>query len=176
MDILERLKAGKKNITTLNFPGTENEIALTVLTEAEVQEAIFEAERHFKKSDMPITATTLSAYNSEVNTQMLVRALVDPAKQKPDGTYERIFKAAAELRGLSTSAQKAELIEAYNAFEAECSPSPDKMSNAEFEKLFDNIKKNPLNGNNLSSATAKKLVLFLARQVSNSQKASGHTS
>ncbi len=175
MNLLEVLKAGKKNIKTLNFPGTDQQIGLTVLTDGEVQEAVFSAERHFKDKDIEITATTLGTYNSEVNAQMLFRAIVDPEKRKTDGTYELAFKRIEDLR-LASSAQKAELIEAYNDFEAQCSPSVAKMSDEDFDKLFEDIKKNPLTGNSLNSSTAKRLIVFLASRPQSSPKGSGSTS
>ena len=175
MNLLEVLKAGKKNIKRLKFPGTEQEIGITVLTDGEVQEAIFSAERYFKEKGIEITATTLGTYNAEVSTQMLFRAIIDPEKKKVDGTYEPAFKKSDDLH-LASSAQKAELVEEYNAFENECSPSPDTLSKDELEKLFDDVKKNPLNGNSLNSRTAKELILYLASLAANSPKASGSIS
>src|SRR5450759_4032023 len=100
MDLIEKLKAGKRNIKTIKFPGTDDIIGLAVLTEAETQEALFAAERLFKENQIEISATTISAYNSEANTQTLVRALVNPAKKKEDGTYEQYFESIGEFRSL----------------------------------------------------------------------------
>lgn len=175
MNLIEVLKAGKKHIKTLKFPGTEFEVGLCVLTDGEVQDAVFSTEQRFKEKGIEITATTLATYNRELNTQMLFRALVDPLKQRPDGTYEPIFKKVDELR-LATADQKNELIEEYNAFEAQCSPSPVKMTDDEFDALFEDIKKNPLTGNDLSLQTARRLILYLASRPQNLPKDSGSIS
>ncbi len=175
MNLLEVLKAGKKNIKTLNFPGTDQKIGLTVLTDGEVQESVFSAERYFKDKGMEISASTLSTYNAEINTQMLFRAIVDPEKRKSDGTYEQAFKRIEDLR-LASSAQKAQLVEEYNDFEAQCSPSVETMPDEEFDKLFEDIKKNPLTGNSLNLSTAKRLIAFLASRQQNSPKGNGSIS
>ena len=173
MNLLEVLKAGKKNIKRLKFPGTEQEIGLTVLTEAEIEESVFATELVFKAAEVNITSTSISMYNSELSTQMLFRALVDPLKTKKDGTYERIFKSPDELRSLITSAQKAILIGEYNNFENECSPDVDKLSQLKFDELFEELKKNPQAGNSLSLQTARRLILYLVGRLQSLPQANG---
>jgi hypothetical protein len=139
-DLIEKLKAGKRNMRTLAYPGTENEIGITVLSEAETRDAIFATERVFKEAEIEVSAMTVSAYTAENNTQVLFRAIVDPKRQKKDGTYERLFKDVDEFRSLLRREEKEILIEEYNAFEKECSPVD--PSEEELEALSEEVKKN----------------------------------
>lgn len=177
MGLLEKLKAGKRNIKVVPFPGQDDSIGITVLTESEVQEATFATERLFKANDIAVSATTIGAYNAELNTQILFRALVNPAKQRQDGTHERMFKTADELRGLIVGQIKDRLVEEYNALEEECSPSPLKMGDDEFERLFDSLKKSPETiGNSLNLRTLRGLIIYLANRPATSQTDSGSIS
>lgn len=177
MDLLEKLKAGKRNIKEVPFPGQDDKVGVTVLTEAEVQDATFATERLFKANDIAVSATTVGAYNAELNTQILFRALVDPEKRKKDGSYERIFKTVDELRGLIRGGAKDGLIEEYNSFEEECNPSPLRMTDDEFESLFESLKKSPETiGSSLNLKTLRGLIIYLANRPSTSQKGSGSTS
>ncbi len=175
MNLLDKLKAGKKNVRKLNFPGTDEGVGLTVLTEAEVQQAIFAAERHFKDCGIEISSTTLGAYNAEVNIQLLALALVDPRKgDSPGRPYAPAFRSADELRNNITREARDALVEEYNAFEDECSPSPLRMSVEAYETLFEDIKKNAgTPGRDLSFRTLKGLITFLANRELKSPKDSG---
>lgn len=177
MGLLEKLKAGKKNIKIIKFPGTDEDIGITVLTEAETQDAVFAAERFFKESGIEVSATTIGAYQSELNTQILLRCLVDPSKKKKDGTYEGFFKDTKEFKSLLAKEAKDILVEEYNGFESECSPSPLKMTDDEFDRLFDELKKSPQTvGSSLSLKTLKGLIIYLAVRPATSPKDSGSTS
>jgi len=162
MDLIEKLKAGKRNIKTIKFPGTDDIIGLAVLTEAETQEALFAAERLFKENQIEISATTISAYNSEANTQTLFRALVNPAKKKEDGTYEQYFESIGEFRSLILRETKDLLIDEYNAWAEEVSPSPLQLSDKELEAIFAEVKKSPISGNALNLSMLRQLTIYLA--------------
>jgi hypothetical protein len=176
MDLIEKLKAGKRNIKEIKFPGTDETIGIAVLTEAETQEALFATERLFKEKGIEVSATIVSAYNSEANTQTLFRALVNPAKKKEDGTFEQYFSSIDEFRSLIGREAKDILIEEYNSFEEEISPSPLKLSEKALERIFTEVKKNPMLGNALSLNTLRQLTMYLVNQVSILQKDNGSTS
>jgi hypothetical protein len=68
-------------------------------------------------------------------------------------------------------------VEEYNGFEEECNPSLPKMSKADFERLFEEVKKNAvIVGNSLSLPTLKGLISFLVSQELSLPKDSGSTS
>ena len=176
MSIIDILKAGKKNVKVVKWPGTEEDVGIIVLTEAETQEAQFAAERLFKDENIEVSAVTLGAYQSEANTQILWRALVSPEKKTKDGTHERYFKSVDELRGLIRREAKEALVEEYNAFEEECSPSPRTMSVEDLEALLEDVKKNAMNGMPSSISTLKQLIIYSANLLSTLQKDSGSIS
>lgn len=177
MSLIEKLKAGKRNIRQIPWPGTDTNIGLTVLTESELQEAVFETERLFKKSGIEVSATTLGAYEKELSTQTLFRAIVDPDQPRPDGTWARLFTSIVDLKALFTApAIKDNLIAEYNALEEECNPSPSVLSETELMTLFETVKKSPDSGTSLSSSSQRQLIAFMASRLSNSPKDSGSTS
>ncbi len=176
MSLIEKLKAGKRNIKIIEWPGTDEKVGITVLAEGELQDAQFATERLFKAAGIDVTASTIDAYGAENNTQILARALVDPAKRREDGTCEPLFPDVDALRAVITSEVKGPLIDAYNAFQDECSPSPLSLSDDEMEAMIDDLKKNPTYGTGLSLRTLIRLVLYSADRPTDARKDSGSTS
>ncbi len=169
MSLLEKLKAGKKNVKPVPWPGTDETVGLAVLTEAEIQQALFETEKKFKAAGIEFSVATADAYQSEQNTQLLALALL----------YEqggRLFKNADELRPLLQPSVKDVLIDEFNAWQQECSPALARMSDAEFDKVFEEVKKNPSTLNSLSLRTLRELITYLATRPVISPKANGSTS
>ncbi len=177
MSLIEKLKAGKRNIQVIKFPGTDEDVGITVLTEGEAQEAMFAAEQLYKEAKIEVSGVTIGGYTSEQSTQILARALVNPARKKQDGSSEPYFKSAGELRALLRRDAKDILIEEYNRFEEETSPSPLKISAEEMESILEEVKKNPEAIGNVSSfSTLRELLLFTVSRLSTLQKDSGSTS
>jgi len=176
--IVEKLKLGKRNVKIVAFPGTDEQIGIVPLAENDIQEALFTTEKVFKEAGIEVNAMTMGAYTSEFNLQILYRALVDPEKKKPDGTFERYFRTADELRGVIKAEAKSILVDEYNAWEAECSPSPRRMTEEELEALVEEVKRDPrvTPGLVTSLSTAHGLIAFMASQLVTSRKASGSIS
>lgn len=169
---LEKLKAGTRNTKTIKFPGTDNEVVLRVLSNAERQDAVFAAEEHFKSRKIEIAATCLDAYEDERTTQLLFRALRDC-----DNSENTFASSADSLRENLTREEKEFLTSEYTTFEQECSPAIEKMSDEDFEKLWEELKKNPEPVLSfLNSGTLRRLIIFLASRQQNSQTASCSTS
>jgi len=172
MSLLEKLKAGKKNIKVLKFPGTEEDVGLQLLSNHDLQESVFAAENYFKKAGIEIVSTVLDSYEDERTTQLLFRALKDPARpQNP-------FAATVdELRRNLTKEEKEILTDEYLQFERECSPNFRQMSDEEFETLWVDLKKNPKAIlSSLPSIMLRRLLLYLASQQASSPTDSGSTS
>ena len=104
--LLEKLKAGKRNVRIIRFPGTEQKAALRALSNADLQEAAFATENHFKSKNIEITTTTIEAYEDENTTQILFRAL-----RNPDDPDQPFAKSVDELRSLLTRDEKDYLAE-----------------------------------------------------------------
>ena len=170
MSLLEKLKAGKKNKKTIKYPGTDQDIVVSILSEADIQIAHFEAERLFKKNGIEVSMSTVDAYEAEKTTQILFRACSD-TEGKP------LAKAVDEFRSQVLKAEKDILVDEYNALENECSPNPDMMSGEDIEKIIDEVKKRPeIIGSVSNIVTARKLIVSLASRLQNSQQGSGSTS
>ena len=177
MNLIEKLKAGTRNVKLTTWPGTENRIGIRVLTEAEVQAAHFDTELLFKQRGIEFTAATVDAYQSEQNTQVLSRAIVDPELKDKAGDPAKIFKNADELRGLLSHPDvKAVLTREYNDWQTECSPDLETMTEERYEELFAEVKKNPSILSSSSSATLRGLIIYLAARQAKLRKVSGSTS
>ena len=162
MSLLSRLKAGKSLTRTIKFPGTDQDVAFAVLSNADIQDAHFAVEEHFKKNKVEASITTAELFEDETTTQILARALKDPEDlEKP------FAKGANELRSLITNDEKNILVEEYNAFSKEVSPDEDKMSDEEIEALFEQLKKTPKAGSVLNLFMLRRLIIFLASRQQN---------
>ena len=117
MSLLKELKDGKKPSKVIQFPGTEQAIVLRLLSNGQIQQALFATEKYFKKKEIELTLNTSEAYGDENTTQMLALALRDP--EDPSKPFA---EGADELRGLLTTAEKDILVQQYNNFEKETSP------------------------------------------------------
>jgi len=171
MSLIEKLKAGTRNVKAIKFPGTEDDIVMQILSNADIQDAVFAAERRFKGEEMSVASSTLDAYEDERTTQILFRALRDP-----DNSKKPFSSSADELRKLLTREQKDYLIAEYAAFENECSPRLENLSDDRFNEIWEEIKKKPTALNTLSSGMQRRLLLFLVSQQSTSPTHSGSTS
>ena len=159
--LLDKLKGGKRHIRVIKFPGTDQDVALRVLNNSETQEALFATERHFRDKEIEVTLTTAEAFEDENTTQILFRAL-----RNAEDPSEPLAASPDELRRALTREEKDHLVELYLEFEKEISPSAANMSEEEMEALFEDLKKTPELGNNLSSGTLKRLIGYLASRPS----------
>lgn len=162
MSLLEKLKAGKGNIRIIKFPGTDQDVALHVLSNGQIQESLFATEDRFKQRKIEVSSTTVEAYEDENTIQILARALRDP------GDPKKPFAANVDqLRGMITLEEKNALVAEYNAFEAEVSPLAETISDSDLDRIFDEVKKKPETGNGLNIYTLRKLIIYLASRQSN---------
>ncbi|PKN07627.1 MAG: hypothetical protein CVU73_12865 [Deltaproteobacteria bacterium HGW-Deltaproteobacteria-8] len=161
-DLLTKLKAGRaaqRRVTLPSKDGQGVELGLRVLTEADYMEAglaAIETLRAAGHEDVNVANADL--YEQAKVTELLARALVDPATGKP------LVESAAELRGALARADKMFLIDQYLDHEREYSPSEVNMSAEDFAQLLEDVKKNPATPrlSDSSTATLKRLVQSLA--------------
>ena len=169
MSVIEKLKAGSRHIKTIKYPGTEKDIALKALSNAELQEAVFAAERHFQKENISTAGSSQDAYADERTTQILFRALRDP-----EDTKKPVASSADELRKALKPAEKDWLVAEYNAFQEECAPQLKEMTDEQFEEIWASLKKSPETVSScLSSGALKRLLLYLASRPESSPTDNG---
>jgi hypothetical protein len=161
-DLLSTLKAGTDNVKLIKFPKSETPIALKILNQKELQDAAFCTERLFKTEKIDVNLMTSEEYSSEKATQILFRCIRDP-----ENLEQGIAPNITVFRASLTRNEKEYLIGEYLAFEKDVSPSPDNMSNEEFDKILLDVKKNPedITGKIFSSSMLKKLITTLVSQL-----------
>jgi len=160
-NLIEKLKLGVENVKLIQWPGTDQKVLLKVLSQKEIQDASFAAERLFNTEKIAVNMMTTDAYETEKVIQLLYRAIRDPEKQE-----EPIAPSITEFRKALTKEDVEYLSEEYGTFTKDCSPNPDNISSEEFDKILVDVKKNPLSitGVNYSSTTLKKFITSLASQ------------
>ena len=160
-DLLERLKAGKSALGSVTVNGIK--LGLRVLSEQDYLAAGLAAESAMKAAGVEFSVSSSELFEMEKSGQLLARLLVDPATGKP------VAEDADDLREVLSREEAAHLFESYLDYEKTVSPSERNMSDADFEKLLEEVKKNPatqtLNGS--SSALLRRLIATLASPPSN---------
>jgi len=171
-DVLSRIKAGLKNHKIVSFPGTDVQVRLNLLSEADTLDAIAASDQMFKAKNIEVKFHTVNAFENEKAVQMLYRSLRDADNVNP------LTPTITEFRKLVTSELRSALIEEYNSLSEECSPSPFNLPADEFDRLVESVKKNPREtiGNISSLLTLRKLAHYLAEELVNLQTANGPTS
>lgn len=168
-DLLERLKAGTNNRKTIRFPGSDMDVTISVLSEAQRQEAHFETEQYFKRKSIETSMVTIDAYEAEKSLRMVYKAL-------SDGEGEPLARTIERFRGLLTVDEKNTLVDEYLAFEKDCSAGYG-LSEGEIDAILDDVKKNPTAIGSVSSiGIARQLITFLVNRLAILQWASGSTS
>lgn len=156
MSSLEKLLLGTENVRPIRWPGTDVTVSLRVLNQQDLQEASFATERLFQAQKLPYNTWLFDTYQGEQETQILYRALREPETNQP------LFPNISEFRKALTYETKKILIEEYLAHNKECSPSPDGLSDSEFDRLTEDLKKKPAEtvGALTNLSTVKRLLLF----------------
>jgi len=157
MSLLDKLRSGKSiiKIVALN----DIEFGLRLLSENDYLEAGLAVIDFFKArkiDDMNLANSDL--FESEKTIQLLLRALVIP------GSGDPVTESVLQLRKSLDREDKAFLIKQYLEFEKEYSPVAGyNMAEAEFEMLFDTLKKTPetVSLNDLNSETLRRLITAL---------------
>lgn len=154
-DLLSRLKAGRSAIASVKIG--EVEFGLRVLTEQDYLSAGIAANTEMKLLGIELTVATADLFEDEKASQLLQRALVDPASGSP------VASSARTLREALTRSERGYLVDAYLEHEKTFSPSERTMSALGFAELLEEVKKNPATTrlNDLSSDMLRKLIASL---------------
>lgn len=161
MMLLETIKAGIRNSTSIRFPGTDTVMRLRILSPDEKQNAQFATERRFIAEKCPAALHTLGAYEEEKSIQMLFMAL-----STADGK-ESVASSVNSFRALLTTDELDALIKMYEAFEQEINPGLDGASEEQIEALVRDVKKKPdeVLGSVSSIAVARRLLRTMVSQL-----------
>lgn len=159
--LLTKLKKGSLNTKLIKWPGTEEDIRIRILNEQDFMEASQATDAIFDATGRRVAAQNVEDYESEKLTQQLFRAIEDPVTAKP------LTASITEFRKLLSSEVKAILVDEFRQFQDECNPDPLKMTEEEFDILYNNVKKNSEKtvGNISSIFIARKLLLIMAQEL-----------
>ena len=128
MNTLQRLKQGKKNNKLVNFPGTEEKVALVILPSNELSDAAIKAEDYIKSRNI----TDDNDKNIVNQAQVVYRALrdKDDVNKKLADSFDEFFST------LDYTEIQYFMVE-YSLLTTESSP----FLNAVNEETFDTLKK-----------------------------------
>jgi uncharacterized alpha-E superfamily protein len=154
-DLLSKLKAGRA--ATKTFPLGEVRLGLRLLVESDYQQAGWAANDMLAEHEAELSPANADLFESEKATQLILRFVVDPA------TGKSVFPTADEVRDTLSREERNAIVDAYYDFEREHSPSERTMSEADFARLLEDVKKKPDPHvlKDLSGALLKRLVLSL---------------
>ncbi|MDH2918497.1 MAG: hypothetical protein PXX73_04810 [Sideroxydans sp.] len=157
-DLLDRLKAGKSAIAKITV--SEVEFGLRVLSEQDYLEAGMAAEAAMKAAGVELSVSTAELFEAEKSSQLLLRALINPADNQAVAT------TAKELRAALSREEVAYLIEQYLSHEKTISPSERNLSDDDLTALLEEVKKTPQlpRLNDLSFAMLKRLITISVSQ------------
>lgn len=170
-ELLEKLFQGEKNKKQTTWPGTDNEIYIRVATEKDLSDVITECDATYKER-AGMWAYNAAYYDAEKANRILHKVVTfDPDGKDRIGTYDQfITKLTPEIRDVLEDLQ--------TSFQDECSPDPDAMSEEDFEKLIEEVKKKPNEAVNVlcSIFVLRRLSIYLVNQVLSLQQANSSDS
>lgn len=158
MDLIDKIKAGSNAKKEIKWPGSDSlMVSLRVANEQDFLIASQETDKLFEGNK--IAAENVDAYSAEKETQILFRVIEDPT------TGKKLFNNITEFRSLLTPEIKNMLGEELDALHEEYSPNPDTITDEQFDKLVQDVKKNGEAIEIYSNIyTLKKLVKYLVSQ------------
>lgn len=150
MNTLQKLKAGKNNYKITNFPGTEEKVALVILTSEEVEAATVAAQEYIKAKGIEDE----DYIQIENQRQMVYRALRDV-----DNKSKRLASSYEEMVETLDNMEIQYLFVEYTALTSECSPFLGAVTDEQFGVLKKTLEKMQLS--DLSGPSLAALRFFL---------------
>ena len=136
--LIDKLRKGTQNEAEVFYPGTDERIVLVPLRCDELQVAYSEAYQRFRSLKMEVNAYNADDFWSEVNLQVIAKAMRDPADPTRRRTF---FKDANEARECMLPDERSTLTSAYVALNDSANPDPDAMDAKVFEEISEYVKK-----------------------------------
>jgi hypothetical protein len=159
--LMQTMKLGTGQFKVIKWPGTETSVAMRILSMHDKTEAAAATEQYYKSIKIESRLTTESFFDTERAIQSLYKALRDPQDMsKPICDSVTTFRKSISTADLNT------LYLEYCTWEKDCSPSPENLTEEEFDLLVEDIKKNPekILLSTYSSSMLRRLIATLASQ------------
>ena len=170
-DLLARMKSGTKAFKLIGTPWDPTvQVAVRILSQAQYQDAVVETEEHFKARKIELTSTTAVEWENERALRLLYKALQDPKDN-----FSPIAPDILTFRNLMSPPEVQYFLDEMLAWQSECSPSIEKLSADEADRLIEDLKKKPeeTGGRITNLQTARKLLLIMANLLKTSRKGNG---
>jgi hypothetical protein len=142
MSLLHKIKNGKKNVKTIEFPGSTTKVALVILSSNELTEAKVAADAYIAEKKITGDTYVDMAFQQEI----VFRAL-----REIGNTDNKLAEDISEIRELEVN-ELAYLQVQYNLFQSENSPFLSSVTEEQFEalkKTFAIMNWSDLNGESL---------------------------
>lgn len=136
MNTLQKLKQGKKNSKLINFPGTEEKVALVILPSNDITDASIKAEDYIKEKNMVDEDDKSIVHQAQIIYKAL-RDKDDLKKQIAD-SFEEFFST------LDNNEVQYFMVE-YSLLTSEVSPFLNAVNEETFEELKKTLEKIQLN-------------------------------
>lgn len=153
MSILQKIRNGKKNHKIVNFPGTEEKVAMVILSSNVTTDCMLKTEKYSQEKNI-----TDPIYKDIVLQQYLVYEFL----RDKDNLDIKVSDSIDDVRELDVS-ELAYLVTEYNQLSTENSPFLSAVSAEEFEllkKTLQEIQLSDLSGESL--VTLKSFLMKLA--------------
>jgi hypothetical protein len=136
MNTLQRLKQGKKNYKLVTFPGTEEKVALVILSSNEITEASIKAEDYIKEKHI----TDEDDKSIVHQAQLVYRALRDK-----DDTKKQLADSFEDFFSTLDNTEIQYFMVEYSLLTSESSPFLNAVTEETFEELKKTLEKIQLN-------------------------------
>lgn len=137
-EVLQMIKASHDVTRVIAWPGhPEAKVKMRLLTLSESRLAKVENQQEFNRDGITVAVHNLADYREQEAVHGMWRVFSDA------DTGEPIFTSAEHMRSFCTNDELSALCEAYNAFADENDPNVDRLSDEDYEKLLDMLKKTP---------------------------------
>lgn len=142
MSLLDKIKNGKKNYKVINFPGSDEKVALVLLSSEDLTDCKVKSQDYIEQKH--INDDTYR--DLEHQSQIIYKAL-----RNKDNLDEKVADSIDEIRKLRADEIQYLMIE-YNNFQQDVSPLLNAISDEQFEELkktLGEMKLSDLNGESL---------------------------
>lgn len=140
MSILQKIKNGKNNYKIINFPGTDEKVALVILSSQELTNCKINADRYIEENKIT---------DEDYKDIILQQYIMYNALRDKDNIENKIASSIDEFISLIDNNELAFLQVQYNMFMQDNSPFLNAITEEQFEELkktLEKIKLSDLNG------------------------------
>jgi hypothetical protein len=149
MSILQKIKNGKRNYKLVDFPGTNEKVAISILSSAEMTDCKVKSDKYIEE---------LNVKDDDFKDIILQQYVVYNCLRDKDDTNKKLAESIEEIRNLD-NVELIYLMSQYNLLVQETSPFLASVTEEQFEMLKKTLEK--MNWKDLSGESLLSLRNFL---------------